>query len=168
MNINYTVKIASPDDIEKYYDTRIKNESDNEYLPHQKQKRLHSAKSKTAVFFYGYLDGEMICQASAAVSTKDPYVQNKEHIMSEKCAYLFNFLTEKKYRGKGYFSKLYSYMENALREMGFEHLSLGVEPEDTENKERYKAYGFTELLYEGYEEFDGMRIDVEYYRKSLK
>ena len=42
-----------------------------------------------------------------------------------------------------------------------------LEPEDLENRERYNKWGFDELIHEGFEEFDGMKIDVLYYRKKL-
>ena len=163
----FNVKIATENDIETYYTNRMKSEPENKHLLFQKQKRLHSANNKTAMFFYGYLGGDMICQASAVISEKDLYMQNKEHILKENTAYLFNFLTEEKFRGKGYFSKLYKFAESKLKDMGFKFLALGVEPDDTENIERYKTYGFNTLIYSGTEEFDGMNFDVDYYVKSI-
>lgn len=167
MNNEFHVKIATGDDVKNYYDKLIEASPEDIYLPSQKNKRLQSLKSKTRMFFYGYLDGEVITQGSATVSVRDEFTQNKEQVVSEKCAYLFNFLTVEEERGKGYFSKLYRFIEKTLSDMGFEYLSLGVEPEDTENRERYRKMGFDELIYCGCEEFDGMKIDVEYYRKKI-
>ena len=47
-------------------------------------------------------------------------------------------------------------------------LTLGVEPEETRNKEIYKHYGFVEHIKNAKEVYpDGMEIDVEYYGKKL-
>ena len=58
-------------------------------------------------------------------------------------------------------------MEEELKKMGFEYLTLGVESDDAQNKARYYNWGYTKLIYKGTEEFDGMKLDVEYYRKNL-
>ena len=167
MNNEFYVKIATYDDIKNYYNTLIESEPDNIYLPAQRDKRLKSLESKTRMFFYGYIGNRVITQGSATVSEDDEFTQNKEYVVSKNCAYLFNFLTVEEMRGKGYFSKLYKFIEKTLLEMGFEYLSLGVEPDDTENRERYRKMGFDTLIYAGCEEFDGMKIDVEYYRKKI-
>ena len=87
--------------------------------------------------------------------------------MGKETFYLFSFLTKEKYRGMGCFSALFKFAHEVLVNKGAKYFTLGVEPDDFENIERYKKWGFTELIYKGCEEFDGMKIEVCYYRKKL-
>ena len=61
-------------------------------------------------------------------------------------AYLAAFRTNKEYEGKGYFSKLYKFIENDLKQRGYLELSLGVSPEETRNIEIYFHLGFKEHI----------------------
>ena len=47
------------------------------------------------------------------------------------------FRTIEDYQGKGYFSKLFKYMIDDLKNKGYKRVTLGVEPEETKNKKRY-------------------------------
>lgn len=79
------------------------------------------------------------------------------------------FRTNKEYEGKGYFSKLYKFMEEDLKRKGYSSLTLGVEPDEIRNKKIYNHYGFVEQIKNAKEVYpDGTEIDVEYYRKKLK
>lgn len=167
MNKNYVVKTAVESDIETYYNKLISANPSNNHLQLQKEKRILRFRQNTAMFFYGVLGDEIICRASAVISANDLYIQNKSHILKQNTAYLFDFFTEEPYRNRGYFSKLFFFTENTLKDMGFCNLVLGVEPDDTENVERYKNYGFNTLIYSGTEEFDGMKLNVDYYVKSI-
>ena len=72
------------------------------------------------------------------------------------------------YQGKGYFSKLLKFMLEDLKNRGYEKVTLGVEPEETKNKEIYFHYGFTEHIKNGVESYpDGTTINVEYYGKRM-
>lgn len=161
------IKIASTQDLEFLYDEKIKNHPEDVFLPIQREKRIKSIEDGTRLFFIGFVGEECICELAASVSNLDTFTQNKDKVLGNGCAYLFSFFTKEEYRGRGYFSKLYRFAENTLKEMGFEYLTLGVEPDDSENIERYRKWGYTELIYRGTEEFDGMKIDVLYYRKKL-
>ena len=61
-------------------------------------------------------------------------------------AYLAAFRTNKEYEGKGYFGKLYSFMESDLKQRGYSELSLGVGPEAVRNIEIYFHLGFREYI----------------------
>lgn len=167
MGNQYVMKIASIEELEKTFDDKISSTPNNEHIIAQKTRRMTDAKKKTKLFFFGYLDSEMITEANATISTDDVHTQNIDKITNEKTAYLSAFVTKEKFRGKGYFSKLYAFMEKELAKMGFEYLTLGVETKDEKNKAIYHKWGYTEHIYTGVEEFDGMRVNVEYYRKTL-
>lgn len=164
----YETKIASTKELEKIFDDKIAANPDDEHIPAQKARRMKDAANKTKLFFFGFLNGEMITEANVTISSNDIHTQNIDKVMNDKTAYLSAFLTKEEYRGRGYFSKLYTFMENELAKMGFEYLTLGVEPEEEKNKAIYHKWGYTELVYTGVEKFDGMTVNVEYYRKKLR
>ena len=121
---------------------------------------------KQIIPYFGFLDGETICEATAAI---DPIiVQNPENLVDNETAYLFAFRTNKEHRGKGYFSKLFKYMINDLKEKGYKKVTLGVEPAETTNKLIYQKYGFTNHIKTCIESYpNGEKIEVEYYSKNL-
>lgn len=160
-------KIATKEDIISVYAEKIANNPRDEFLHLQLERRLMAMEDKTRLFFVGTENKEYICELAATISPLDKYTQNIEKVVCKNCAYLFSFFTKEKYRGKGYFSKLYRFAQNTLSQMGFEYLTLGVEVDDLENIERYKRWGYDELIYQGSEEFDGLKLDVLYYRKKL-
>ena len=61
-------------------------------------------------------------------------------------AYLAAFRTNKEFEGKGYFSKLYNFVENDLKEKGYTELSLGVGPEAVRNIEIYFHLGYRDYI----------------------
>lgn len=95
-------------------------------------------------------------------------VQNSDGLVDDKTAYLCAFRTLQKYQGKGYFSKLFSFMINDLKSKSYNKVTLGVEPSETENLSIYKYLGFNEFIKSAQETYpDGTVIDVDYYRKRL-
>ena len=127
---------------------------------------LYNFGKKNFIIYYGFLDGKVICEATAIVNTTtDKYV---EDLINEKTAYLSAFRTDKEYQGKGYFSKLFKYMLEDLKNKGYEEVSLGVEPTEEKNKEIYFHYGFTEFIKETHETYpNGEEVTVDYYKKRL-
>ena len=89
-------------------------------------------------------------------------------------AYLTAFRTNKEYESKGYFSKLYNFMEKDLKNRGYTELSLGVGPESVRNIEIYFHLGFTNYIktateeyYAGREEDEPIQVVVNYYYKEI-
>ena len=160
-------KIATQEDLIRLYKEKMENNPSDVYLDSNLRKRLDALRKGTRLFFIGIEDGKYICEMAACISLNDEYTQNIEYVVNDNTFYLFSFLTNEKYRGRGYFSALFRYAEKFLYNLGAKHLTLGVEPDDYENKERYKRWGFDELIHTGTEEFDGMKINVEYYRKKI-
>lgn len=83
-------------------------------------------------------------------------------------AYLTAFGTEKQYENKGYFSKLYKFMEQDLKNRGFEKLTLGVEPCEVRNMLIYFKWGYINYIKSAYELYpDGGKILVNFYGKNI-
>ena len=116
--------------------------------------------------YYGLLDGEVICECTAVISPEA--LSDPEGLVDDRTAYLSAFRTSEGYRGKGYFSRLFRFMLDDLRSRGYEKVTLGVEPDETENKEIYRHLGFLTHIKDAVDVYpDGARIDVEYYGKEL-
>ena len=163
----YICREASLEDICKKFDYEIskaKNDKDNWMI--WKDKFLDRAKKGYTTTYIGLLNNEIICECTAAFDAS--VVQNAEGLIDSKTAYLFAFRTNEEYQGKGYFSKLFQYMIQSLKEKGYSKVTLGVEPEEQKNKDIYFKYGFTEHIKDSTEEYpDGTVISVEYYGKEL-
>ncbi len=163
----YECRIPSLEEYEKKWNYEISIHEDERYnwLIWKKDGILRYER-KQIIPYFGFLDSEIICEATAAI---DPaIVQNPEKLADAETVYLFAFRTNKEYRGQGYFSKLFKYMINDLKEKGYKKATLGVEPEEITNKEIYQKYGFTEHIKTCIETYpNGEEIKVEYYGKNI-
>jgi len=164
----YECKIATLDEMNEKWDYEIAHAGEDRvnWITWKKSSIEHMQAGKS-IPYYGILDGQIISEATAILDGS--IAQNSEGLVDAKTAYLSAFRTIPEYQGKGYFSKLFGYMLDDLKSRGYEKVTLGVEPEETENKEIYFHYGFTEHIKNGIEVYpDGTKIDVEYYGKNLK
>lgn len=127
---DFTCKIASLSDIEKRWDTLIKNHPDNPNWSIWKNSTITNNQNNSHISYYGYLDGLIITEATAIISPLDTAILNSEKLISKDMAYLTAFRTDSEYQNQGYFSKLYKFMEEDLKSRGFTKLSLGVEPQE--------------------------------------
>ena len=165
---NFTCKIAPLSDIEKRWDTLIKNHPDNPNWSIWKNSNITNNQNNYRISYYGYLDGLIITEATAIISPLDTTISNSEKLISNDMAYLTAFRTDSKYQNKGYFSKLYKYMEEDLKNRGFTKLSLGVEPQEVKNMMIYFKYGFTNYIKTATETYPtGKTITVNYYYKEI-
>ena len=138
-----------------------------------KDKSIKNAKENKTIVYYGILNGRIISEATAMLSDID--VQNSEGLVGDKTIYLSAFRTVKEYQGKGYFSKLYKFMEDDLKQRGYTALTLGVEQSEVKNMMIYFKYGFINYIKTDYEveppEREGeepTKIMVNYYRKKYR
>ena len=165
---DFTYKIASLYDIEKRWDTLIKNHPNNHNWSIWKNDTITNNQNNYRISYYGDLDGLIITEATAIISPLDTTISNIEGIISENMAYLTAFRTDSEYQNQGYFSKLYRYMEEDLKSRGFTKLSLGVEPQEVKNIQIYFKYGFTNYIKTATETYpNGETITVNYYYKEI-
>ena len=131
-----------------------------------KKRSIENYERGYTIPYYGILEGNIICEATAMVHPK--VVQNSDGLVGGHTVYLSAFRTIDKFQGKGYFSKLFHFMMDDLQQKGFTKATLGVEPDEEKNKEIYAHYGFTEYIKSAKEYYpDGTVIDVEYYGKTI-
>lgn len=164
---SYICKIASLEEMDNKWDYEIAHAGDDrENWIIWKKSSIENAQKGKLLPYYGILDGQIISEATAILDSS--IAQNSDGLVDERTAYLSAFRTIDEHQGKGYFSKLFRYMLEDLKDRGYEKVTLGVEPEEAENKEIYFHYGFTEHIKNGVEVYpDGTKIDVEYYGKYL-
>ena len=83
-----------------------------------KEESVKNMKEKNTVVYYGILNGVIISEATAFIANTD----DTNNFVNESTSYLSAFRTRKEYQGKGYFSKLYKYMEDDLKKRGYTKL----------------------------------------------
>lgn len=163
---NYKCVIASKSQIIEKWDEEIKKHNYSEEWKIYKEQSLSNM--DTRIVYMGLLDGKIITEATAIISSKDKCMENKDDLVDNGKAYLSAFRTNKEYENQGYFSKLYKFMENDLKKRGFNSLTLGVEPCETRNIQIYLKWGFSKYIKTDYEYYpNGEKILVNYYEKVI-
>lgn len=163
---NYVCKIASLEEMNTKwnYEIEIANKKENWII--WKMENLKNMVDNKIIPYYGILDGNIICEATANIDKS--IVQNSNGLIDSNTVYLSAFRTNKEYQSKGYFSKLFKYMIKDLKQRGYKRVTLGVEPCETKNMQIYFKYGFTNFIKSDYEIYpDGTKTLVLYYGKDL-
>ena len=132
---NYKCVIATEELLTKKWDIEIKKHDNSDVWKKFKAESLRNIDNR--IVYMGILNNKIITEATAIISENDTDMQNKEGLIGEGRAYLTAFRTNKKFENQGYFSKLYKFMENDLKDKGFKSLTLGVEPCETRNIQIY-------------------------------
>lgn len=161
----YICKIATVDEMETKWNCEIqKNNNSNWKI--WKAEAIEQVKNNQSIAYYGILNGKIICEATAMLDKST--VQNSDKLVDGKTVYLCAFRTIENHQGKGYFSELFRFMINDLKNRGYEKVTLGVEPVETKNLKIYKHLGFNEFIKSAKETYpDGTVIDVDYYEMEL-
>ena len=135
MEENYVCKIANRDELLKRWDYLIEIHPGNNKWVEFKENALKHFDEKSTISYLGFLNDKIICEITAYI--KDSAfigdISDSSGLLNDSMAYLAAFRTNKEFEGKGYFSKLYNFVENDLKEKGYTELSLGVGPEAVRN-----------------------------------
>lgn len=162
----YICKIAAVDEMEAKWNYEIKkHKSDNWKV--WKAEAIERVRNGQGIAYYGILNSKIICEATAMLDKS--IIQNFEGLVDDETAYLCAFRTVEKYQGMGYFSRLFRFMIDDLKSRGYEKVTLGVEPAETDNLKLYQHLGFNEFIKSAQETYpDGTVINVDYYRMKLE
>lgn len=163
----YICKIASVGEMERKWNYEIRKQRKRKtVLEGLKKDAVEHIKNGQSVTYYGKLNNKIICETTAMFD--ENIIQNSDKLVDGKTVYLCNFSTDKRHQGKGYFSKLFKFMIDDLKNRGYEKFTLGVEPTETKNIKIYQHLGFNEFIKSGKETYpDGTIIDVDYYEMEL-
>lgn len=164
--MEYKCVIANKELIIKKWDEEIRKHNNSKIWIDFKEESLRNLDTRT--IYMGILDGEIITECTAITSDDDSDMQNKDNLIGKNKAYLTAFRINKEYENKGYFSKLYKFMEDDLKRKGFTSLTLGVEPSEVRNMMIYFNCGFINYIKSDYEYYpNNEKILVNYYEKNL-
>ena len=145
--MNYICKVAKRDELIKRWEYLNRINPGKKWIEFRENALKHYDE-KSTISYLGFLDNEIICEATAVIRDaafiRD--ISEPSGLLSDSMCYLAAFRTNKEYEGKGYFRRLYDYIENDLRERGYTELSLGVGPEAVRNMEIYFHLGFREYI----------------------
>lgn len=174
MNSNYFCKIASLNELINKCDYEIKKHPNNNMWIVFKNRAVKNYKEGNTIVYIGILDNEIICEATAYIKT-DAFkgdIANYDGLLTDEMVYLSGFRTNKEYESKGYFSKLFKFMQNDLKKRGYKKISLGVEPCEIRNIQIYFKWGFTNYLkttieYLPSKDEKSLEITVNYYYKEI-
>lgn len=161
----YVCKIASVDEMERKWNYEIKKHKGPNWKI-WKDESIERVRTGQSIAYYGIFEDKIICETTAMLDKN--IVQNSDGLVDDKTAYLCAFRTIDKYQGKGCFSKLFQFMINDLKSRGYEKVTLGVEPNETDNLKIYQHLGFNKLIKSAQETYpDATIIDVDYYGMEL-
>ena len=164
--MEYKCVIANKELIIKKWDEEIRKHNNSKIRIDFKEESLRNLDTRS--IYMGILDGEIITECTAITSDDDLDMQNKDNLIGKNKAYLTAFRINKEYENKGYFSKLYKFMEDDLKRKGFTSLTLGVEPSEVRNMMIYFNWGFINYIKSDYEYYpNNEKILVNYYEKNL-
>ena len=167
---NYECKIPTLEQINKRWDYEISIHNDNDQSNWiiWKEKLIQDVLSNKSITYYGFLNNEIVAEATASISPDSYFVKNSRDLIDDKTAYLSAFRTNKEYRNQGFFSKLFNFMIEDLIRRGYTQFTLGVEKDDYLNKSIYLKFGFTKYIKTQIMEYpNGEKIEVEYYMKQI-
>ncbi len=145
---NFICKVANRDELLKRWEYLIEIHPGNNKWVEFRDNAVKHYDEESTISYLGFLNDEIICEVTAYI--KDSAfigdISDSSGLLSNSMAYLAAFRTNKEYEGKGYFSKLYKFVEEDLKNRGYSELSLGVGPEAVRNIEIYFHLGFRDYI----------------------
>ena len=172
---HYLCKIATKDELQKRWDYLNRINPGRKWIEFRENALKHYDE-KSTISYLGILNNEIICEITAVIkeSAFIGDIDDPSGLLSDSMCYLAAFRTNKEYEGKGYFHKLYDFVETDLKERGYTELSLGVGPEAVRNMEIYFHLGFREYIktviqYEPSEDDPSLREEdvIIFYKKKI-
>ncbi|MBE5806561.1 MAG: GNAT family N-acetyltransferase [Clostridiales bacterium] len=166
---NYICKIATRDELLKRWEYLIKIHSGNSKWLEYKERILKNFDEGSIIPYLGFIEDECICEATAYIDNSAFIgdISNPSGLLNKNMSYLSAFRTNKEYEGKGYFSKLFNFAENDLKERGYTALSVGVEPKEVRNLEIYFHLGFKEFIKANIEHNQFNDEIILFYKKNI-
>lgn len=169
MQDNYQCKKADISEIEKIWNEDIKKHSNNPLYITAKEEHLREIKRNTRITYIGLLKDDIICDITVIIKPEGIQKEagNIEDIVNTKRAFLCGIKTNPQYENKGYFSKLFHFVEQELKKEGWKEISLAVEEGEKRTKSIYKHLGFNHYIGTEIKQGDGTIYTFHYYYKTI-
>ncbi len=166
---NFICKVANKKELLKRWNYLVEIHPENNKWVEFKENALKHFDENSTLSYLGFLNNEIICEITAYINNSAfiGEISEPSGLLSDSMAYLAAFRTNKEYEGKGYFSQLYRFVENDLKEKGYTELSLGVVPEDVRNIEIYFHLGFREYIKTLIEQDQDQEDVILFYKKKI-
>ena len=114
----YICKIATIEEMEQNWNYLIETHPNNNAWKIYKEEAMKNVKEHNTIVYHGIINATIISEATAFISNTN----DTKGLVDEHISYLSAFRTRKEYQSKGYFSKLYKFMENDLKNRGYNTL----------------------------------------------
>lgn len=163
------IKIATLDEANEKWNYEIKNNPSNPLYIIAANECLREIKKGTRIPYILKLNNQIICDLTIIIKEKGilSEAKNTEDLVSDRRVYMCCVRTNEEYQGKGYFSKLYKYVENDLKEKGYKEISLSVDIEKEKNIAIYTKWGFTNYIRSETREGFFHKYTFNYYYKKI-
>lgn len=109
--------------------------------------REEIASGNRIVFIYK-INGEFIGEGALVLDTGDP-----DYTVAGKRVYVSRMIVKKEYRNRGIGSTILDFLIEKAKEMGFSEMTIGVDKDNLSALHLYRKYGFTEILFDGADEY---------------
>lgn len=145
---DYICKIATLEELIEKADYEINRHPGNNMWTIFKERAIKNFNENNSITYIGLLKDKIICEATAIIKENGfkGGIDNPEGLLSNTMVYLSGFRTNKEFEGKGYFSKLFEFMEMDLKSKGYNKMCLGVEPCEVRNIQIYFHLGFINYM----------------------
>lgn len=162
--MNFEYRRASIYDLERIWEKNIRdNPGDNRWTG-WKNEFIENNQKKLARTFIVLCDGHPIGEGTLLLSPKCSAIRGRTQLANNANVANVNALRiQKAYEGKGHIAHLMRVMETDAMAMGYTHLTIGVEAQETRNLAIYLHWGYDKFILSEVE--DGAL--VLYYQKRL-
>lgn len=145
---DYVCKVADRDELIKRWKYLVEIHPVNNIWEKFKDNALNNFDNDNTISYVGILNDEIICELTAYIKEEAfiDDIDDYDDLLSEDRCYLAAFRTNKEHEGNGYFSLLFDYVVEDLKNRGYKELSLGVSPEEVRNMEIYFHLGFRDYI----------------------
>ena len=144
----YVCQLATINDLNSFWEEEIKENPDNALYHMTKYQYINELKRKTRITYVGKINNEIISTATVIIEKNgllNEAKSSKDLINSSRC-FLCGVKTKKEYENKGYFSKLYKFIEKDIKKRGFKEISLSVDISITRNMIIYFHYNYINYI----------------------
>ena len=112
------------------------------------EKWLEEIKSGNRIVFVYKVNDEFIGEGALVLETGDP-----DYTIAGKRVYVSRMIVKKEYRNRGIGSTILAFLIEKAKEKGFSEMTIGVDKDNKNALYLYRKYGFTQVLFDGADEY---------------